>query len=71
MELMDKVIPIELKKSHSLTEWPIMSRKGASIYDVRSVLGEGGPQKADKRNEVEWIMYRADGVDGPQEMERK
>ena len=66
MEVMDKKIPLELKKFQSWTEWPIMSRKGASIYDVRS-----GWKKADKRNEVKWIIYMADGVDGPKEMERK
>ena len=25
---------------------------GASIYDVRNVWGEEGPQKADKRNQI-------------------
>ena len=28
------------------------SGKGTSIYDVRSGWGEGGPQKADKRNKI-------------------
>jgi len=34
----------------------IWYHKGASIYDVRNGWGEGGPQKADERNEVALIL---------------
>ena len=33
------------------------SSYGAYIYDARNGWGERGLQKADKRNEVEWILY--------------
>ena len=49
--------------------WPIQWRqhKGASIYDVRSGWGEGGPQKADERNKISWFVtvIRGEGSKNP------
>ena len=58
-----------VKATHCASAIEIASQqsvlKGASINDVRT--GEGGGQELPKFADKQ---YRADGVDGPEEMER-